>query len=209
MHARDEPPFLVLKNHGHADMTDKRTRGRRSKIDLLPEDIKAELNTMLRDGRLQQQEILDLVNAQIKEAGLEDKAKLSRSGLNRYASRMEEVGAKIRQAREVAEVWTAKLGDQPTSEVGKLLQEVVRTMAFETGMAMSESGDPVEPKALSQLALAIQRVEQAAMASHKREKEIRTAFAEEAANAMEEVAKSQGLTREGVKAIKQQILGIV
>ena len=47
------------------------------------------------------------------------------------------------------------------------------------------------------------------MASHKREKEIRTAFAEEAANAMEEVAKSQGLTREGVKAIKAQILGIV
>ncbi len=190
-------------------MSDKRTRGRRSKIDLLPEEIKAELNAMLRDGRLQQQEILDLVNAQIEEAGLTEKAKLSRSGLNRYATRMEEVGAKIRQAREVAEVWTAKLGDAPTSEVGKLLQEVVRTMAFETGMAMSESEEPVPPKALSQLALAIQRVEQAAMASHKREKEIRTAFAEEAANAMEEVAKSQGLTREGVKAIKAQILGIV
>lgn len=184
-------------------------RGRRSKIDLLPEEIKAELNAMLRDGRLQQQEILDLVNAQIEEAGLTEKAKLSRSGLNRYATRMEEVGAKIRQAREVAEVWTAKLGDAPTSEVGKLLQEVVRTMAFETGMAMSESEEPVPPKALSQLALAIQRVEQAAMASHKREKEIRQAFAEEAANAAEEVAKSQGLTREGVKAIKAQILGIV
>lgn len=187
----------------------KRTRGRRSKIDLLPEEIKRELNAMLRDGRLQQQEILDLVNAEIEEAGLAKTAKLSRSGLNRYASRMEEVGAKIRQAREVAEVWTAKLGDQPTSEVGKLLQEVVRTMAFETGMSMSESGDPVEPKALSQLALAIQRVEQAAMASHKREKEIRTAFAEEAAHVMEEVGKSQGLTRDGVKAIKAQILGIV
>lgn len=209
MQPKAVPPCLVLKSHGHAEMADKRTRGRRSKIDLLPEEIKRELNTMLRDGRLQQQEILDLVNAQIKEAGLEDKAKLSRSGLNRYASRMEEVGAKIRQAREVAEVWTAKLGDQPTSEVGKLLQEVVRTMAFETGMAMSESGDPVEPKALSQLALAIQRVEQAAMASHKRETEIRTAFAEEAANMVEEVAKSQGLTRDGVKAIKAQILGIV
>jgi hypothetical protein len=190
-------------------MSDKRTRGRRSKIDLLPKDIKAELNAMLRDGRLHQQEILDLVNTQIKEAGLADKATLSRSGLNRYASRMEEVGAKIRQAREVAEVWTAKLGDQPTSDVGKLLQEVVRTMAFETGMSMSESDDPVEPKALSQLALAIQRVEQAAMASHKRETEIRTAFAEEAASMVEEVAKSQGLTRDGVKAIKAQILGIV
>ncbi len=184
---------------------EKRTRGRRSKIDLLPEDIKRELNTMLRDGRLQQIEILDIVNAKIEKHGGET---LSKSGLNRYTTRMAEVGAKIRQAREVAEVWTAKLGDAPTSEVGKLLQEVVRTMAFETGMALTESGEPVPPKAISQLALAMQRVEQAAMASHKREKEVRQAFAEEAAAAIEEEAKSQGLTAEGVKAIKQQILGI-
>lgn len=186
----------------------KKTRGRRSKVDLLPSDLKTELNAMLRDGRLEQQEILAIINGQIEQAGLDADAKLSKSGLNRYATRMEEVGAKIRQAREVAQAWTAKLGDAPTSEVGKLLQEVVRTMAFETGMHLSESGKPVEPKALSQLALAIQRVEQAAMASHKREKEIRQAFAEEAANAAEEVAKSQGLTRAGVKAIKEQILGI-
>lgn len=190
-------------------MSDKKTRGRRSKVDLLPAEIKAELNAMLRDGRLEQQEILDLVNHQIKEAGLPKDAQLSRSGINRYATRMEQIGAKIRQAREVAEVWTAKLGDAPTSEVGKLLQEVVRTMAFETGMSLSESQEPVPPKALSQLALAIQRVEQAAMASHKREKEIRQAFAEEAATAAETIAASAGLTREGVKAIKEQILGIV
>ena len=190
-------------------MSQKTTRGRRSKIDLLPEEIKQQLNAMLRDGRLQQQEILDIVNAEIEQSGLQDDAKLSKSGLNRYASRMESVGAKIRQAREVAEVWTAKLGDAPTSEVGKLLQEVVRTMAFDTTTALSESGEPVPPKALSQLALAIQRVEQAAMASHKREQEIRQVFAAEAADAAEIIAKQQGLTRDGVKAIKEQILGIV
>ncbi|WP_028468421.1 DUF3486 family protein [Neptunomonas japonica] len=190
-------------------MAEKRTRGRRSKIDVLPTDIKAALNSMLRDGQLDQQEILTIVNDYIEEAGLEDAAKLSRSGLNRYASKMEGMGARIRQLREVSEVWVAKLGTAPTSDVGKMLQEIVRTLATETGLAMSESDKPIEPKVLGQLALVAQRVEQAAMASHKRETEIRTAFAEEAANAMEEVAKSQGLTRDGVKAIKQQILGIV
>ncbi len=185
-----------------------RGRGRRSKVDVLPADIKQALNTMLRDGRLQQQEILDLVNEQINEAGL-TAAVLSRSGLNRYASKMEQVGQKIRQSREVAEVWAAKLGDAPTSDVGKLLQEVVRTMAFETGMAMSESDEPVSPKVLSQLALAMQRVEQAAMASHKREQEIRKAFAEQAANAVDELATAQGLSAEGVSEIKNKILGIV
>lgn len=75
----------------------KRTRGRRSKVDLLPEDIKDALNEMLRDGRLLQKDILDIVNQKIEEAGLEDEAQLSRSGLNRFASRMEEIGSKIRQ----------------------------------------------------------------------------------------------------------------
>ena len=186
----------------------EKKRNRRSKVQMLPEQLKAELDQMLRDGRLSQQEVLDVINQQIESNGLPEDAKISQSGLSRYATRMEKIGAKIRQSREVAEVWTAKLGNQPTSEVGKLLQEVVRTMAFDTSMHMSESEEPIEPKALSQMALAIQRVEQAAMTSHKREKEIRKAFAEEAAAAAEEVAHAQGLTREGITAIKAQILGI-
>lgn len=185
-------------------MSDKKTRGRRSKIDLLPADIKSQLDMMLRDGRLQQQEILDIINQEINE----DDKKLSSSGLNRYATRMESIGAKIRQSREVAEMWTAKLGDAPTSEVGKLLQEVIRTMAFETGMAMTEGDEPVPPKAISQLALAIQRIEQAASASHKREAEIRKAFAEEAANEVDAIGISEGLSDEGVRVLKDKILGI-
>ncbi|MEO0442811.1 MAG: DUF3486 family protein [Pseudomonadota bacterium] len=182
----------------------KKTRGRRSKVDLLPEDVKAQLDKMLRDGRIQQKDILEYINNKITDG---DK-KISISGLNRYATKMEAIGVKIRQSREVAEMWTAKLGDAPTSEVGKLLQEVVRTMAFETGMAMSEDEEPVPPKAIGQLALAIQRIEAAASASHKREKEIRQAFAEEAANEVDAVAISQGLSQDSVVALKAQILGI-
>lgn len=186
----------------------KATRGRRSKVDLLPEDIKEQLNIMLRDGRLEQQEILDIINKMIQDSGLSDADKLSKSGLNRYASRMEAIGAKIRQMREVSDVWVAKLGNAPTSDVGKLLQEVVRTLAAETSFHMSESGEPIEPKALNQLALVAQRIEQAAMTSHKVEKEIRKTFAEEAANAAEAVAKQQGLTTASVELIKDKILGL-
>ncbi len=175
---------------------------------MLPEDLKEQLDQMLRDGRLGQQEITDIVNSQVEEAGLPDSTKISQPGLSRYASRMEKIGARIRQSREVAEVWTAKLGSEPTSEVGKLLQEVVRTMAFDTGMHMSESDKPVEPKALSQLALAIQRIEQAALTGHKREKEIRTAFAEEAANAVSEELRGQdGMSEQLEDRIKKVLLG--
>lgn len=187
----------------------KKAVNRKSKIELLPEGIRAQLNVLIRSGDMTQKDILEAVNQMIEEAGLPDDAKLSRTGFNRYAKRMEEYGARIREAREVAEVWSHKLGTAPVSEVGKMLQEFVRTMTFETSAHLMESGDPIPPKALAQLSLVISRVEQAAMTSHKVEKEIRKAFAEEMASKTEQVAKKAGLTAESVKMLKEEFMGIV
>ncbi|ENM4022684.1 DUF3486 family protein, partial [Vibrio cholerae] len=155
----------------------KQTANQKSKIQQLPEDIRQTLNTFIRSGEMTQKAIRTQINKMIDEAGLPEDKKLSRSSFNRYAKRMEDMGAKLRQSREVAEVWISKLGDAPTSDVGKLLQEFVRTMAFETSMKMMEDAEdkqePIAPKALNQMALVVQRVEQAAMTSMKREKEIR------------------------------------
>lgn len=184
---------------------------RKSKIDLLPADIRTQLNVLIRSGNMTQADIRDAVNELINEAGLGDEAKISRSAFNRYAQRMEETGARIRQAREVAEVWTSKLGDAPMSEVGKLLQEFVRTMAFETSMNLmekSEDGKPIEPKALGQLALVVKRIEEAAMTTQKVEKEIRKAFAQEAASTAETIVRSAGISASTAADIKKQILGI-
>lgn len=184
------------------------TRGRLSKVDLLPESIREQLHQMLREKRHTQEEIREAINALIDEHNLPEDMQLSRTGLNRYASRMEKVGAKIRASREMAEVWAAKLGSAPTSDVGKLLMEFVKTLAFETSMSMAEEEKPITPKALGQLALVAQRLEAAAMTSHKREKEIRQAFAEEAAAQLEKITKQAGLSAETAADIRRQILGI-
>ncbi|KFB94614.1 hypothetical protein GTGU_04717, partial [Trabulsiella guamensis ATCC 49490] len=177
-------------------MTNERqTRGRPSKIDLLPESIRDQLHQMLRDKRHTQEEIRDAINELIDSHNLPEDMQLSRTGLNRYASRMEQFGAKIRASREMAEIWAAKLGSAPTSDVGKLLLEFVKTLAFETSMSLSE-GDVVEPKALGQLALVAHRLESAAMVSHKREKEILQEFAREAAEKAEIIATKAGLSSE-------------
>ena len=185
----------------------------KSKIQQLPDDIRSQLSAMLRSGSMSQIAILAEVNQLILEAGLPPEEQISRTGLNRFSKRMEEAGSRMAQAREVAEVWTAKLGQAPTSEVGKLLQEFVRTMAFETSMKMmdnsaGEEGKMIDPKSLGQLALVIQRVEMAAMTSHKVEKEIRAAFAAEVATQTEKIVKSAGLSAETAADIKRQILGI-
>ncbi|EFF4920193.1 DUF3486 family protein [Escherichia coli] len=184
------------------------TRGRLSKVDLLPDSIREQLHQMLREKRHTQEEIREAINALIDEHNLPEEMQLSRTGLNRYAIRMEKVGAKIRASREMAEVWAAKLGSAPTSDVGKLLMEFVKTLAFETSMSMAEGDKPVAPKALGQLALVAQRLEAAAMTSHKREKAIRDAFAQEMAEKTEELVRTGGLSGSAADTIKRDLLGI-
>lgn len=187
----------------------KPTRGRASKVDLLPESIKKQLTELLRDKSNEQQEILSQINQLIEDTGLPAENQLSRSGLNRYANRMEEIGARIRQGREMSEMWMAKLGDKPVSETGKILREILRTLGFEIGMNLME-GKPEDvcPKELNQLALMVQRLEEAETKSLKREQELKKAWAEEAAAEVENVRKQAGLSEEGAQLIKNQILGI-
>ncbi len=180
---------------------------RKSSIDLLPEEIRNALHELLRDPAVSQLEATERLNVLLEEEG-RDELKVSKSAVNRYSQRMDAVGAKMRQSREVAEMWIGKLGNQPQGQVGKLLNEFTRTMAFETALEMSEGEEPIPPKLLKELSLAIKHLEQAASVNEKREREIRKQATEEAAEAAETVAKQQGLTREGVKAIKEQILGI-
>ncbi|MCE2594418.1 DUF3486 family protein [Motilimonas cestriensis] len=189
--------------------TDKPTRGKRSKIDLLPEAIRKKLDMGLRDGSITQKELLEEINDLIRVAGLPEEAELSKSGLNRYASKMEAVGKDLREMREVSEVWVAQLGEKPTGDVTKLILEIGRTQLFKAMMNQADSADEaVDIGMIKDAMLAAQRLEQTATLSHKREKEIRKAFAEEAANAAEVVGKSQGLTKEAVQLLKNEILGI-
>lgn len=157
----------------------KKTRGKPSKVDQLPGQIKERLDKLLRDGRLTQADILEQVNQAIDASGLPDELKLSRSGLNRYATSMETVGQRIREARAVSDQWIAKLGTEPSGEVSQLLIEMVRTLAFDQVLKMSDSGEAVEPKMLKDLSHAIERLEKAAVESTKREIELRKRIAEE------------------------------
>lgn len=184
------------------------TRGRASKVDLLPDEIRSALHAMLRDKRHTQTDIREAVNELIDEHGLPDELKLSRSGLNRYASNMEQVGSRIREAREVSKQWVAKLGAEPEGDVSRVLVEMVRTLAFDSVIKMSESEKPLEPKFIKELAIGIERLEKAASESQKRELEIRKQIAAETADAVDSIVKQAGLTADTIADIKRQILGI-
>ncbi|MDD0824364.1 DUF3486 family protein [Mannheimia sp. AT1] len=189
-------------------MTEKNTRGRASKVDLLPPNIKTQLAMMLRDKQYPQSQILEEINDLIRDCGLPDEMLLSKTGLNRYASRMETLGARIRNAREVAEIWTKQFGEMPQTDIGKTLMEMVKQIAFETSLKLGEQEGGIEPKQLALLSSAIQRLEQAESLSFKREQAIRKEVAQQAAETAEKVVVQAGLSQSTVAQLKAEILGI-
>ncbi len=197
-----------------------------SSIDRLPDDIKSALQELLRDPRCTQLEAVEKINEIIREQGNDvgaihvgannysplpmDVAPLSKSAVNRYAVRMEQVGAKLRQSREVAAMWIGKLGTEPQGEVGKLLNEMVRNLAFDTVVKMSEEDEMVEPRMIKDLAFAIQKLEQATSDNVKRDGELKKQLASAAEKAVDDaVSGTPGakMTAEQFKQIIRETYG--
>jgi len=181
-----------------------------SSIDRLPDDIREKLQELLRDPRVTQLDATARINAILEAEGHDDR--LSKSAVNRYAVRMAEVGAKLRETREVAKMWIGQLGAEPQGEVGKLLNEMVRTLAFRTAMRAHESpeDEPIDPKLLKSLAISVYRLEKAASENLQLEERIRKQEREaakaEAARAVEKVAKKQGTSAETIDALRAAIM---
>ncbi|HHH12944.1 MAG TPA: DUF3486 family protein [Thiolapillus brandeum] len=186
---------------------------RPSTIDRLPPDVLEKLQELLRDPRVTQLEATRRINAILEEDGRPER--LSKSSVNRYAQRMERVGERLRQSREVAEMWIARLGAQPQGQLGHLVNEILRTFAFDLSLqlqdglaALDEETMPAAVKMVKELSIAIHRLEQAAGENVKREAEIREQARREAAEAAEKVARQGGLSADSVQEIRRAILGV-
>lgn len=143
--------------------------GRKSSIDRLPPAVKKAIQSEISDGRLTLDEIKQLIE---EEFG----AEVSRSALGRYKMSVDEQMRVLRESREVADVWTKKFGEAPDSDIGKLVQEIIRTLAYRTSSDMLQSGEAVDPKQIAQLSRAMTYIENAGRLSQQRERELREAF---------------------------------
>ena len=184
---------------------------RPSSIERLPPDILEQLQALLRDPRVTQLDAVARINVILEEEGHPDR--VSKSSVNRYAVRMNEVGERLRQSRQVAEMWIAKLGAQPQGQVGHLVNEILRTLAFDLSMTMQQGEIGIEDapevaKMLKNMAIAMERLEKAASENVKREQEIKRQAAEAAADVTEKALVNQGMSRDSIDTIKREILGI-
>lgn len=183
-----------------------------STIDRLPEDIKATLQQLLQDPRVTQLDVTAKINALLAAEGHEER--VSKSAVNRYAQRMEEVGAKLRQSREVAQMYIAHVGAAPQGQTGLLINEMLRSMAFELSLKLQDV-DLEDPENMSAtidqvkaLALAVQRLEQSATINVKREADIRRTALQDAAKEVEKQADTMQIKPETLDYIKKVIYGL-
>lgn len=164
-----------------------------STIDKLPADIKSRLQELLQDPRVTQLEATARINEILEADGHEER--VSKSAVNRYAVKMSEVGEKLRQSRDVADMFISKVGAAPQGQMGLLINEILRTLAFDITLKIQDA-DLKDPETLAStidqvkaLALATQRLEQSATINVKREAEIKKQLI---TDAVKEVKKKAG-----------------
>lgn len=176
----------------------------KSTITRLDPRVRAEVDRLVRDGTATIDEILE----HLRGLG----SSVSRSAVGRYVKDANEQMEKYRQAQEVARVWIAKMGEEPEGDVGRLLAEMLRTVAFQTISGMGEDdGDKAVPAEIFFLAKAIRELAAADKTVADRELKIREAVAKQlaaAAGKAETIARKGGLTAEAAETIKREILGM-
>ncbi|CCN69771.1 DUF3486 family protein [Vibrio nigripulchritudo] len=191
-------------------MTEKtHTKHRLSKIDQLPDELKSQLNMLLREGKMSQERIRSLINDEINQCGFnEDPEYIKRNGMSRYAQTFRKGMERYEQAQQMTQQWVGQFGEMPQTDIARALIEIGKSQVFEFQMKALEGDKPLDPKTLGHLSLAIKRLQEAQTGSVKLEKEIRKQALEEAAEKAESVAKKAGLTADTVQLLKDELLGI-
>ena len=124
-----------------------RAGGKSSVLRLAP-DVREAVDRAIREERATLDEIVAMVN----ELG----GTVSRSAVGRYSHKARVRLEQFSEAREIAEVWVGRLEEDPAGDVGRLVTEMLRTVAFQQVGAMGDSEEPLKVSETMMLARAIQ-----------------------------------------------------
>ena len=142
-----------------------------SKVSRLPRKQREKLDTMVLEGSRSNQEMLAHANS----ANPRGSARISRHSMYRYARQLRSKMERYREAQQIAAVWVDKLGQEPEGNVGRLLLEMLRMVAFRQ---LAEMGDlaakqAARPAQIALLAKAIRELETASKTIAERDSALR------------------------------------
>lgn len=172
--------------------------GRKSSIRKLPEELRAELDRLLRDGK----HTLVEITAHLRSLG----AGVSKSAVHRYSQDFEALASDIRIAREMAQAIGQEL-EGVDGDAGRLAIESLQALLFRARRQLSDAGD-IDIESFGLLARATKDLQAALKSNVDTELKIRERAARDAAAAAERVASEEGLSASTIDSIKASILGI-
>ncbi|MCH2092717.1 MAG: DUF3486 family protein [Pseudoxanthomonas sp.] len=181
--------------------------GRRSRFDTMPKALLDQVNALIRQGR---------TIGEIREHMATLGEDIPNGTAGRYVQKVRNQMARYREAQEIAGQWVAQLGENPQGDVGALLAEMLKTVAFQTISTMGGDGDDddedakaaAKPMDIMLLAKAIKDLEDTAKRNLERREKIERTVLERQAKATEATAKQLGLSEEGWERIRAKFLGI-
>ena len=144
----EDDPSNELGTGKVVELRPGKKRKRLSTIDLLPADVRAELNMAIEEGRLR----VDDLWALVREKG----GDVSRSAVARYKVREEQHMAAFRKSQQMAEYFAREREKDPTGPASQLNNEIVKSLMFQRLMAISpKDAEKASSKDLTQLANAV------------------------------------------------------
>jgi len=178
-----------------------RKPGARSSVEQLPKEILDVVNQLIRDGHTIR-EIVDKVS----ELG----ATVSKSSVGRYAKHAHEMLQDYSEAQELSTIWLDRLEKEPNGDVGRLLQEMLKTVAVSTMADIKKEGKAAKPGELMALSIAIKNLSSAdkeafniAMLRRKLQEEL-----QRVADKVATHAKESGASAETVEQFRKDIIGV-
>ena len=127
----------------------------------------------------------------------------SRSAVGRYSKSMKERLEKFRETQAIAGEWMQQIRADPDGDIGRMLAEMLKLLAFRTQTDMQEGeGEGPDPKSIALLARAIDQMKMTI------EQKVRDQVAREAADCAERAGREAGLTGERLALLRLEVLGL-
>lgn len=172
----------------------------RSKVAQLDPRVRVAVDDAVREGRASIDEIVGLIRSMGADA--------SRSSVGRYVKNANEQLKHFREAQEIAKVWAGKLTEDPEGDIGRLVTEMLKVVAYQQVGDMGTEGSETKPMDVMLLAKALDHLSRSQKVDVDRWAKTRDEFAKKAAAAAAEIGKSHGLSDETMDELKRSILGI-
>ena len=179
--------------------TRTRTPSRPSSITQLDPKVKDAVDAAIREGRL----TIDDIVALIKDNG----GDASRSAVGRYTKNAKARMEDYRKAQAMASVWVEKMGSEPSGDVGRMVLEMLKVVAFKTLGNIEEAA----PEDLMFLGKAIKDIAGSDKLFVDREINLRkliAAKAEKVAGEIAKEAKKLGATPETIQTWREKVMGV-